>query len=163
MMEKLRRMVPPGFPLRKETNFFITGFIGSFLYSLTFFPRYMDTLSLMFYTENNQKVLDPQAAMPPFSVILEESFVMFYILALAMLGFALYHYLYFYQGSKSIYLMRRLPQKYTLLRQCITLPLCAAVLCMVTVGILYGFYYGFYLWMTPDICLENQKAMISGR
>ena len=65
----------------------------------------------------------------------------------------LFDYLYYYQGSKSIYLMRRLPNRWEMHRRSITLPFAAFVIAVMTEIALWLLYYGIYLVCTPAQCL----------
>jgi uncharacterized membrane protein YqhA len=77
----------------------------------------------------------------------------FLILALCMLALIVYHYAYHYQGSKSIYLMKRLPNRWEMHRRCITLPLLAALICLIAAIAFLLIYFGIYMVFTPKECL----------
>ena len=63
------------------------------------------------------------------------------------------HYAHYYRGSKSIYLMRRLPDRTLLHRQCWTLPLLALGLTLLVLVLLPALYYLIYRYATPAQCL----------
>lgn len=71
------------------------------------------------------------------------------LLAACMPFLALYFYSLHFQGSKSIYTMRRLPKKGELLRRCVTLPCVMAVTALAAIVVLSVVYYGFYVLLTP--------------
>ena len=68
----------------------------------------------------------------------------FLVLALCQPAVALIHYLYHYQGGRSIYRMRTLPQRGELGRRCLAAPAAAlgrCVLAAVAVAVLCALYY----------------------
>lgn len=73
----------------------------------------------------------------------------FVLLAAAMPFVALYFYSVHFQGSKSIYTMRRLPKRGELLRRCTLVPLLVMILSVVLFLMLKVAYYGFYVWVVP--------------
>jgi amino acid transporter len=91
--------------------------------------------------------------MTDFYAILGGALYGFLILALCMPALILYHYAYHYQGSKNIYLMRRLPNRWELHKRCVTLPLLAALICLLSVLVLLCIYLGIYMTATPRECL----------
>lgn len=149
----LARHAPLGFNLRHERQFFVTGMVCAVLYSFTFPYRYANALTQLYRYEGTKRVLPADAAMPDFSVLLDTALVGFFILALCMLALIPYHYAYHYQGGRSIYLMRRLPNRWELHRRCLTLPLLAVALCLLAAFMLLLIYFGVYMAITPEICL----------
>ncbi len=84
-----------------------------------------------------------------FRVILDGNLFCFALVNLAMAGMLLYHIDLHYRGSRSIYLMRRLPQRWELLRRCAALPL-LGLLCSVLVwGLLQPLLFWMYLTIPP--------------
>lgn len=64
------------------------------------------------------RVLLPGTLMPPFPSLLYGPLLCFLALALSLAGVAIYHFLCHYQGGRSIYRMRLLPQFGELWRRC---------------------------------------------
>ena len=149
----LSRCAPPGINLKQERQFFLTGMICAELYSMLFLLRYGNARSWLFEQHAGQRMLIPGAIMEDFVTILSDALVGFLVLSLCMLVLIVYHYAYHYQGSKSIYLMRRLPSSWELHRRCLTLPLLAVLCCALAALILLLIYYGIYLFFTPKSCL----------
>ena len=84
-----------------------------------------------------------------FRGILGGNLFCFALVNLAMAGMLLYHIDLHYRGSRSIYLMRRLPQRWELLRRCAALPL-LGLLCSVLVwGLLQPLLFWMYLTIPP--------------
>ena len=79
-----------------------------------------------------------------------DGFLLFYMV---MLGLMVYHYLYYYQDSKSIYLMRRLPDRWEMHRRNVVLPLAAIVIGFLTEMVVLLLYYGIYVICTPTQCM----------
>lgn len=91
--------------------------------------------------------------MPFYHELSGGAFTLFLIFALSMAGFIIYHYLSHYQGSKSIYLMRRLPDRWELHHRCLTLPLTGALIYLGCALFLLLVYFCIYLIVTPAQCL----------
>lgn len=159
MMPKydLHRHVPPGLDPAQELGWFAGGLGISLLYSLGFLIRYDNEYQSLFVWDGFMKTLDTSAVMPDFVQILGGSLNGFLILALCMVAVAVYHYSYYYQGSKSIYLMRRLPSRWELPRRCLTLPLLGIITCLCIALLLLLIYYAVYMKFTPQACLAPQQ------
>ena len=68
-----------------------------------------------------------------------------------------FRYLYYYQGSKSIYLMRRLPDRGELYRSCLARPIQRMVLCLVICLAILLISYAYYMKETPTRWLEPDQ------
>lgn len=153
----LARWAPVGLNLKQELQFFGAGMVFATLYSLQFFQRYGSERSNLYANAFGRRVLLPDAVMPDFHLLLRDYWAGFAILALCMLALSAYHYLYHRQGSKSIYLMRRLPSRFELPRRCLALPLLAIFLCVVAVCLLLVLFYWTYRIFTPEGCLTPHQ------
>ncbi len=153
----LSRYAPPGLNLKPGRQVFITGAAASALGSLTFFARYFSARSTLYGYDGAVRVLLPDAVMPDFFPLLGNALYGFLILSLCMLGFIVYHYAYHRQGSRSIYLMRRLPNRFELHRRCLTLPLLAALLSLLFALLLILLCYAIYMLATPRECLTPHQ------
>lgn len=153
----LARWAPPGLNLKPEKQFFVIGILCAVLYSFVFFIRYTGALSNLYGYEFGRRVLLPGAVMPDLYVLLENCWAGFAVLAACMLALIVYHYAYHRQGSKSIYLMRRLPNRWELHRRCLTLPLAAVLVCLLTALSLLLLFYGIYAAFTPKECLTPHQ------
>ena len=74
------------------------------------------------------RVLLPGTLVPPFPSLLYGPLLCFLALALSLAGVAVYHFLCHYQGGRSIYRMRLLPQFGELWRRCLSAPALALLL-----------------------------------
>lgn len=153
MKHKIERYAPPGINIHLEIRYYFTGLLCAFLYSMLFLIRYSNSLSKLYGWVGNNRVILPDAVMDDFYLILDSCLLGFVIIAVAVLFLIVYHYMYHYQGSKSIYLMKRLPNSRELHFRCITLPLTGAVISMLLAIILLFAYYGIYIACTPKECL----------
>lgn len=79
-------------------------------------------------------------------------FLLVFAAALVTIG---RNYARFWQGSKSIYLMRRLPDRWELHRQCLTLPLLSILAGLLLVGLLLPLFFWVYTAAIPDQCLPR--------
>ena len=148
---------PPGMNMEKEKLFFSLGMCGAFFYSWTFVWRYIQARTeLLAFTKLNSHPVttwEPVGTMEAFPILLGNALVGFSLLALSMLGFVIWHYIYFWQGSKSIYLMKRLPNRMEIHKMAWSYPVRSMVFC---VGCAFGLlvlYYGVYIIATPKECL----------
>jgi len=141
--------VPPGVKAEIEKRFFLIGLPVALLFSLGFFSRLKEALSGLYGFYGGRYVLLPEAMLPPFHVLMDKALMGFWLLILCSFVLILYHYLYYFQGSRSIYLMRRLPDRFALLRSCVSLPLSAALFVLLTVLLVNLLYFLIYLAMGP--------------
>lgn len=157
------RYAPAGADLQPQRRTFMLGAAAAWLYSLGFVFRCIDARSML-YTYNaleGRRILRGDAVMPDFVQLLDKALLGFGFLALVMLGFSIFYYAYHRQGSRSIYLMRRLPDRWELHRRCLTLPLLGALCCIVMAVLLVMLYYGLYRLLTPEQCFRpGQWEMI---
>ena len=63
--------------------------------------------------------------------------------------FVIYHYSYHFKGSKSIYLMRRLPDRWELHRRCLTLPIAMAVFFLLMGFVMLLLFFWAYFAAVP--------------
>ena len=139
---ELGAYAPPGLDWRKEVQAYCYGLAGAF--SLAFFwylIRYAGEKSELFFRRGQERILRPGAVMEDFCVLMD--FVS--------------HYQYHSQGSKSIYLMKRLPDRMELHRRCLTLPIAGLVICGLTAFLTIALCYGIYLYFTPKECLSPHQ------
>lgn len=155
---------PPAMDLKPEKRVFIWGIIISNIYSLLYyFTNYTDALRNLYEYIYGKRVLIENAVMPDFRSLLGYSFIGFWIVAAAMAGFIIYRYAYYRQGSMSIYLMKRLPQKYEIHKRALTLPIIVILLSLINAFVLLMIYYSVYMLATPKTCLSPDQWQILWR
>ncbi|MBR2370400.1 MAG: hypothetical protein IKA82_00100 [Clostridia bacterium] len=145
---------PPGMSLRSEAVFLAVGNIVGFLYSLGFIVRYFQERATLFkYDKALGYILKEGAKIEPFVELLEDAFVIFLITAVASLSFIIMRYAYFHQGSKSVYLMKRLPDPTLRHKMSIKAPV---LYCLLTLGAMLAcflLYLAIYYLFTPTQCM----------
>lgn len=161
--------VPLGIDGQRVRNYVLAALIGAVAWSLIFWFHYTDAYWDLFqyrsgtysnaehagliFSMNSNYILKENAVMKPFSELLGGVFWGFALAAAAMLLEAVRFYSSHYQGSKSIYTMKRLPSPWELHRRCLTVPIAAVVACGLLALLLLGVYYAAYLYCTPAGCL----------
>ena len=146
------RLVPLGLDGRK-TGYGICGAVfSSWVYSwTTFLVWYARERSSLF--DLVRKTLLPDRMMEDFYTIWDGTLFLFGLTAFCMLPLALWHYWYHFRESRSIYLMRRLPDRWDLWRRCLTLPLLGLTACLVLAVMNTLLFYAVYHVFTPEPCL----------
>lgn len=149
------KMVPLGMEYKGLVRFFIGGFLMVSIGSVfLFLNRFMECKNSLYYYRATKRILIDGAIMPDFKEILGGCLLGFGVIILCMAAVAVYHYLYHFQGSKSIYLMKRLPQRWELLKRCLMLPVISILICLTTALLLLLVFYWYYMGNTPPECLE---------
>ncbi len=145
---------PPGYDWRAECTR-MTVFYGlAFVHSLFFFGRLIDEYhGLFYYNRSVEHILRPEAKMMPYEEMLGSSLMGFALLMVVALFVMLVHYLYYFQGSKSIFLAKRIPGGRFLWKTCVAGPVSFILGLALTYGLLWMLYYGIYLCVTPSVCL----------
>lgn len=153
----LSRFAPPGFNVNAEIHFFIIGMASSLILSLTFIPGYIANRKSLYITFSSEKILMGGAKMADFSELLGFTLYGFLILAICMLGMIIFHYIYHYKDSKSIYLMKRLPNPSELHKRCLVLPITAFFICIVSAIVMLLVYFCIYMTFTPEQCITPDQ------
>ncbi|MBQ8279220.1 MAG: hypothetical protein IJZ23_05210 [Roseburia sp.] len=154
--EKFEKYTPPGIDCINQLKLCLAGLSAAMGWSVSYIAKYLTARANLFEYSLTGQVLREGARIANFNQLIHDGldsldgFLMFYIV---MLGLLVYYYLYYYQGSKSIYLMRRLPNRWEMYRRCIALPFAAIVTGVITEIALLALYYGIYLTFTPQQCL----------
>lgn len=150
----MERLVPAGLNVQAECRAFGLGLGISALYSLIFLFRYAQAREALFEWTLRGKALKEGAVMANFCDLMDGLLLGFVVLALSMAGVAVYHYIYHYQGSRSIYVMRRLRSRWELPRRCLAMPVMGAVSSGLIAFVLVLLYFGVYILFTPKACLQ---------
>ncbi len=157
--------IPPGFPFSSGLTYFTMGSLCAALYSLRFVLDYWNARCALFRQNplTGEWVLEEGAQIASFSEILGSALNGFLILACSMLFFAALHYQFHFRGSRSIYLMRRLPDRWELHRRCLAGPVLGILICAVAAGMLFLLYFAVYRFATPQECLSPLGGELYGR
>lgn len=152
----LAARVPAGFQPRSEflKDLALTAGV-SILYLLVFAADCMNRRNDLYSWEGGMRVLTPGAVMDDFGACIQ--LVRWVVVVMVLwaliqgINFCLYHV----QKTKSIYLMRRLPDRWEFARRCWSLPLMMVGLTLVTYGLLLGISWGIYALAAPRDCIAE--------
>lgn len=161
MTDKIKRIIPVGISPKTEKLIIIVSFLLSIFRALVFYLNYQNSYNYLFEFRDGQRILNETKMMPDFCTITVGCFNGFVISLFIFVFMIIIHYGYHYKDSKSIYTMKRLPQKYELHIRCLSLPFISIILCITLFFILLLLFYHHYMTMTPPECLhpENQWKM----
>ena len=156
-MNFLTKNAPPGAEILEQTNRYFGQLIVAVLWSFGFLFRYSSARSNLYYTTSHGRYLRSGAMMPEFGDLVGSAFrVVWILLLILVVGIALNYYS-FHQGSKSIYLMKRLSDPMELHRRCVLLPALGMAGCLLLRGILIIVYFAVYMLATPEGCLPPDQ------
>ena len=161
----LERNAPPGMELKQEWCVFLIGNIGSMILGfIGFMGQYTNARRQLFaYDEFGKKELIEGAVIPPFQNLLGGYLAGFFWVACFLLGYIVYHYIYYRQGSMSIYLMKRLPHKGEIHRRALTLPALGVIATVTAALATILLFYIIYILATPVACLPYEALREIGR
>jgi hypothetical protein len=142
---KLERVLPVGIRPKTELWAFLTVYVSAIAFSCQFFTRYNQWTG----TAETSFVGAQAFQYPDCAHLMDGTMLGFEVLILASVLLAVYHYLYHWRGSRSIYLMRRLPGRGELARRCLTVPAVMIVVCLLTAVVLTLIFYTFYMDHVP--------------
>ncbi len=143
-MDKRDRFSPPGMELQAERSYFFIVLIGNICFSfLSFFGRLGMLLEYARYPFEGASYWSfPQA--------IGNSLKGFPIFAVSMVAFVVMRYLYFFEGSRSIYTMKRVKSPWELHIRCWMLPVLGAGALMVCKCLCTVVCFLIFLLLTPD-------------
>ena len=153
-MKWLEKYAPLGIDVDTEFGWYILGVVITTVHSIVqFFINYTNAINDLYTYRAGKRILIEGIIIQDFSGLTEDLFSFSTIICIVTFLTTIYHYMYHYQGSKMMYLMKRLPDKWDLHRRCWTLPIVGTVLMAVWTIILKGIYYAVYILCTPSQCL----------
>ena len=155
----LKRSYPPGFNYPSELKAVCVTFGASTLISLIgFFNEYSSQRQSLYIRIGTDRFLDESRVMQDFVYVLGDKLHILLILAaLALLIASAVHYAYYHNDSKSIYLMRRLPNRFELYKRCLLMPLIYALVFLLAAAALLLICYAAYMGLTPEACLSPNQ------
>lgn len=156
MSEKIKwlgKYAPLGINLERELGVYITAAVIATLQSLLFFLNYGNARAELYTDRLGKKVLIEGAVIVEFPYLLEHVFLIGNLVCIVTLLGSIFYYMYHHDGSKMMYLMKRLPDKWEVHRRCLTLPIAGAVLMVVWMYVLKMIYFAIYVFCTPSQCL----------
>ena len=149
------RYTPPG---RDSSQFLTCAWLwlaGAVLWSLRFLGNFIGALDRLYesprglYAYPEKRVLVPGRVIVPFFEIAEDSFNLFPVFWLFLLLEVIACYGSFRTGTMSIYLMRRLPDRWDLHRRCWGKPLILSLWGLGILAATVAFYFLIYVLFTP--------------
>ena len=152
-MKWLEKYAPLGICVVNQVRSYLVGLVIATVYSMWFIIRYISARNALFEYVRGERKLIEGAVIQDFGILTENLFWGFVIMMIVTILTAVFFYFYHYDGSKMIYLMKRLPDKGELWRRCVTLPVIGTVILIAWLGIVYLMYYAIYLFCTPAQCL----------
>lgn len=149
----LENYFPPGYEYEQERNsaLLLLG-IGAGL-SLSFLGNLYRAVVALYEYEKHQYVLRENAVAASFGHLVTGHWGLYVPFVLFLTAMMIYHYFYYRRETKSIYLMRRLPQRGVLFKSCVKGPLLGLGIGAMALAGLYLLYYGIYLLVIPAECL----------
>ena len=152
-MKWLEKYAPLGIGVKNQVIGILAGVAVATLHSMWFFVAYQQARQELYMTVGSKQKLIEGAIIQDFSIITQHLFWTFYIVEIVIFLSVISFYMYHYDGSKMMYLMKRLPDKWDVHRRCWTLPIAGTVLTVVWMLILRMIYYAVYILCTPSQCL----------
>ena len=156
MRDKIKKFIehsiPPGAAAAYIPRYMITGYICSVLFSFSFWHRYFEKYAYLFFREGDLLVLSGEM-MNGFAMLYDGADLGFKFFAVWCVAFIIHYYTYYRQGSKSIYLMKRLPNRFEMHRRAVTVPIIMCVTFFIMSAVTTLIYFGLYLLITPNECL----------
>ncbi len=149
----MKDYAPPGIAISQEVSYWLMTMAIATIWCLQFLLRYWENLASLYEIRGSRRVLMEGAVMPAFSNLTVDLFEVFYLVILFCVILVVYHYYYHYQGSRMMYLMRRLPNKWEVHIRCLVLPAIAGVLAVIYMLVLKILFYAIYILCTPSQCL----------
>lgn len=166
---RLCDLVPPWASGKVHLALCLTGLgIATFCSFCFFLSQYEMALDLLYVFPSETRILEPGAQMTYFVNLINSkghvtnffSQAVFFPFVLVILGaicLAVYNFGGFHSGSKSHYLMRRLPNRWEYHRRCLALPLMTILASLILIPLLLGLYYAIYILFTPEQCLQPDQ------
>lgn len=155
MKERLKKYYPPGYDYIKEWISVISWFVVGLIFSMIlFFTELVATNRKLFITSDGLKLIEG-AIVRPFMKLMEGQLTCFIPMFIFLLVMMVYHYIYYYQGTKSIYVMRRLSSKKYIFKSCIEGTIVGAVTGLAAMCVLFALYYLIYYLAIPSECMPR--------
>ena len=148
MKPDLSRLYPLGWPWQKELRYtgVALGFAALYAFFRFVFPM-QQAINQLYQLQGQKRVLIPGAVVPPFPALYQGAAAGFVLVVLCLILLPIFQYRWHYQGSRSIYLMRRLPRRWDLARRCLAGPaleLVCTALCALAMLLLCFLWYWLF-------------------
>ena len=135
-------------------DYFPAGYDTTAEYAVLFFGTLRITVISLLYFSDLYSVIynkDEIVIIPTF-IDLAGKYIRLYIIEIfVLLSFIGVHYSYHFKGSKSIYLMKRLPDSNELIRRCVTMPIIFSVIVAIVALVIFAIYFVIYVYFTVEL------------
>lgn len=122
-------------------------------FSLMFFRNLYGAAEILYIDTDRGRVVSEGAAAASFGQLISNHWGLYLPFFLFLTAMIIYHYTYYFRGTRSIYLMRRLPGRGAVFKSCAAGPLLGMGTGLAGLALLYLLYYGIYLLVIPGECL----------
>ena len=92
-----------------------------------------------------------------FVTVLGDSMQGFFLYCFLMLAIVVWHYLYYHYETKSIYLMKRLPNRVEIHKRAWTLPMLGVAATLLAAFVMLVLYFEIYMIATPKQCITPEQ------
>lgn len=164
-LEPLARLFPMGWPWQNE----IMGAAGALAVSALlsaslFIYRFGSAVDALYDRRRGfpDRVLTPGTVILPYPQILGGCLIFFAVVALALALLPIAHFLFHRQGTRSDYLMRRLPQRWELTRRCLGGSALLLAITALMAALLFVLFFICYLAFTPAGHLPPDVWAVTG-
>ena len=156
MGERLKKYYPPGYDYEKEWISIILCFVAGLIFSMAlFFPKLTETMKQLYSYWYGERVLIEGVIVKPFITLMKGQLVCFAPMFIFLLIIMFYHYAYYYQGAKSIYVMRRLSSKKYIIKSCVMGTGVGMGIGLAAILVLWILYYLIYRLAIPSECMPR--------
>ena len=159
----LQTHTPPGTDFRKDlVEGAVLASVITLIFFFVFLAEYMNMRNGLFETDYKGRLLPqlkPGAVMADIRLLLRGKLAGMILMAIYCVVRAVLYYRSFFAESKSIYLMKRLPDKNETLKRSISLPAIVLVLTILFSLLLLGGCTAVYFLATPKICLPTFRGL----
>ena len=150
MTPDLSPLYPLGWPWQKELQYTGAALGLSAIYAFfRFVFPFQAAVNQLYELRGRERVLIPGETVPPFPQVFAGALAGVWLVSLCLLLMPVFHHRWHWWGSRSIYLMRRLPRRWEFCRRCVAGPalgLAGTVLCALLMVTLCFLWYWF---LTP--------------
>lgn len=147
MKKKLAELAPPGSNAKTAVSLFVSAIIVMVLASLTCPTKIISENKDLFFRYGYY--FDAGFRLSGFGYYTRGSMFFFWVILLFAIAFGIANYMSFYRETKSIYVMKRIPDGGEMFRRCFAIPLMAVALALVIAIILLIIYSMVYRYVPP--------------
>ncbi len=152
------KYLPAGWDWENLKFGLVMGYVSSPLTLLFYLGRYWEARQGLYVTveREGKRFLElvPTRTIAPFSWLISGAPLVGFWAFLGLMALqVLRHYRYHTQGAMSIYLMKRLPDRWELHRRCWVIPLLSTLVELALMGVMVFLCWLLYRYATPEVCL----------